>query len=348
MEPAQQKRSRNWCFTLNNPENDDIPRTWPSVKYVVWQKEKGEAGTSHLQGYVIWASARTLSAVKDTNGQAHWGIREKPHEAARRYCMKEDTRVSGPWELGAPDEEKMGQGKRNDLMDIKKVIDTGASLQYLAENHFPVMAKHSRWIKEYIALRGKNKRNWPTFTTVIWGPTGTGKTRTVMEKAGPHAYWLKKPGHGQTVFFDNYDGEEDVVIDEFYGWLPYDLLLRMCDRYPLLVDTKGGSCYFSPKRIWITSNVKPQEWYPRAWTPAMDRRIEEPLGKVIHMTDDDRLERLAEMGIRLGNQEDNEDIVGSKRVRTCTLHPPPLPTLATDEVLTLSEDESEEEEESEE
>jgi len=338
MEPAN-PRSRTWIFTINNPESDDLPRHWPSVKYVVWQKERGAAGTEHLQGYVVWAAQRTLSACKASNGQAHWEIRRGTHAQAKDYAMKEDTRLAGPWELGEHEEERMGRGKRNDLEDIKADVDAGMGLAELAQKHFSTMAKHSRWIKEYMTLTGKYKRSWPTYTTVFWGPTGTGKTRTMHALAGAKAYWMKKPGAGQTTFFDSYDGEEDVVIDEFYGWIPYDLLLRMCDRYPLLVDTKGGAVYFCPKRIWITSNARPQDWYPRAWTPAMQRRLEEPLGKVIHLGEDDRLERLADMGAaaRLGNQEDDVEIVsGSKRPRACSAHPPPVADL--DEDSSLSEE----------
>ena len=47
--------TKNWCFTINNPSAkesclfllDGIP-IWCS--YCVWQIEKGEEGTKHVQG----------------------------------------------------------------------------------------------------------------------------------------------------------------------------------------------------------------------------------------------------------------------------------------------------------
>ena len=36
-------------FTINNPEDAQLPRTWEGVQYAIWQVEKGEAGTVHLQ-----------------------------------------------------------------------------------------------------------------------------------------------------------------------------------------------------------------------------------------------------------------------------------------------------------
>ena len=68
-------------------------------------------------------------------------------------------------------------------------------------------------------------------------------------------------------------GHEVVIIDEFYGWLPFDLLLRVCDRYPLLVETKGGQTQFVAKVIVITSNSLPSNWYKSAYFPSLVRRV---------------------------------------------------------------------------
>ena len=67
-----------------------------------------------------------------------------------------------------------------------------------------------------------------------------------------------------------------VIIDEFYGWLPYCEMLRLLDRYPCQVETKGGSVNFAPKEIIVLSNKPPEEWYDHAkcpWEP-LERRIE--------------------------------------------------------------------------
>lgn len=44
-------------------------------------------------------------------------------------------------------------------------------------------------------------------------------------------------------------------MDDFYGWIKYDDLLKICDRYPYSVPIKGGYEIFVTKNIWITSNV---------------------------------------------------------------------------------------------
>jgi len=103
---------------------------------------------------------------------------------------------------------------------------------------------------------------------VIFGPTNSGKSHFCRE-ASPDAYWKTS----NTTWFDQYDGESDLVIDEFYGWLPYNQLLRMLDKYPMKVETKGGHVNFRPKRIYITSNQKPENWYKNFEFAPLRRRI---------------------------------------------------------------------------
>ena len=53
-------------------------------------------------------------------------------------------------------------------------------------------------------------------------------------------------------------------------------MLRLLDRYPCQVETKGGSINFAPKKIIILSNKAPEDWYDKnkcAWEP-LERRIE--------------------------------------------------------------------------
>jgi len=275
--------NRNWCFTINNPENNEIPEAWKEVaRYCVWQREKGAEGTEHLQGYVSLLTNKRLVGMKKLNATAHWEMRKGTHEQAKAYCTKEDTRVAGPWEFG---EAPVNQGKRNDLGEVKQLLDEGKTVMQVAETQFASVMRYQKNLCWYAANKTAKNRQWPTFTTVLWGEPGVGKTRRVMEEAGPDAYWMPKAMGGGTVFFDGYEGQEDVVIDEFYGWLPYDLLCRMLDRYPLLVDTKGSRTSFYPKRVWITSNKEPNLWYPKMpfEGSALQRRLTGELGVIIEV-----------------------------------------------------------------
>lgn len=95
----------------------------------------------------------------------------------------------------------------------------------------------------------------------------------------PDAYWKQR-----SQWWDCYE-HKHVVMDDFYGWLPFDTLLRICDRYPLLVETKGGQTKFNAEVLVITSNQRPQEWYPNVSNfDAFVRRVD----KVMHFVDVDR------------------------------------------------------------
>lgn len=278
---------KNWVFTINMPDEPCCePACWDvsKVQYCIWQLEVGEQGTWHYQGYVQLKQKKRLSTVKNQLCKhAHWEPRRGTHEQAKAYASKRETRASneegftGPWEVGEPVAER----QRSDLLGVKRMLDEGVPMKEVADKHFGSFVRYNSGFFKYQLLISERNRQWVTFTTVYWGPPGTGKTRRANHEAGKDAYWLPKP-NGNSVFFDGYDGQENVVIDEFFGWLPRSLMCSLCDRYPLMVNIKGGAVPFLAKRIWITSNIDPEEWWRIGLGP-MHRRLEGDLGSVINM-----------------------------------------------------------------
>jgi len=244
-------RARAWLFTINNPANNDLPRAFTNVRYCVWQREKGEAGTEHLQGYVAFTKALTMGQVKVLDSRAHWENRKGTENQAIAYCTKEETRVDGPWDYG----DKPTPGTRNDLIALKQTIEAGAPMKQIASEHFGAFMKYRNSIVSYKRLFSK-PRDFKTFVGVITGPTGCGKSR-LMEQTFPDAYW--KPNGNE--WFCDYDDHQVVIIDEFYGWLRYDFVLRLLDRYPLQCPTKGSSVNFRAKYVFFTSNSEIDSWY---------------------------------------------------------------------------------------
>ena len=260
-------QSVNWCFTINNPEDNDIPRTWPDVKYCIWQLEEGENATQHLQGYLVMQKRKRLGGMKQLNARAHWEVRRGTHAQAKEYCSKEESRLDGPWTIG----EEPAPGKRTDLEEVAGLIVEGATPRMLAQTHPVQFMRNYRGITA-LRMYLTRPRNYKTEVTVIWGPTGCGKSKWAMEKYGADAYW--KPPNSK--WWDGYEGQSVAIIDEFYGWLSWTEILRLCDRYPCQVETKGGSVQFTAKKIIFLSNQHPMEWYsnPRCEYPTLARRIE--------------------------------------------------------------------------
>lgn len=88
-----------------------------ALDYAVWQAEKGKEGTSHLQGSA--ALKPGLGQVRPKTARTYFkkqfekiwlGRILKSELASCRYCVKEETRVAGPWHYGkvptSPDDMK--------------------------------------------------------------------------------------------------------------------------------------------------------------------------------------------------------------------------------------------------
>lgn len=268
MPPQRVQRSKNWVFTLNNPVNYDLPERWrPYCSFAVWQLELSSSGTPHLQGYVRFFVKKRLQACKGICSQAHWEPRLGTHAEAKAYCQKEDTRVEGPWLYG----DDPSPGTRSDLAEVKKAIESGMSLRQIAKKHFKLCAKYFNFFSKYHMMCMKPRNARPEIY-IVFGTSGIGKTRAARE-AFPNAFWKPKNS-----WWDGYGFEPTVVFDEFYGWLPFDTLLRILDWYPLIVETKGSSCHFQSYRFVFTSNVHPRDWYPKLSDTRLDalkRRIGE-------------------------------------------------------------------------
>lgn len=247
-------QSKYWLLTVNNPTEPLTFQDEWGVEFAIWQLERGEAGTPHYQIYVAYKNRKKLVTVKNHFPTAHCETRRGSHQEAKTYCSKEDSRVEGPWEYGNDTGIPSGRGARTDLLAVKRALDEGASEESLWDDNFEQCCKYYRAFERYRAIKLNHSNEVPN-VIVIYGPTGTGKSHYCYEKY-PNAYWKFQ---GQ--WWDGYNGQRDVIIDEFYGWLPWSFLLRLLDHYPFRVETKGGSMTWMGKNIVLTSNSKPRDWY---------------------------------------------------------------------------------------
>lgn len=272
--------NRRWIFTLNNPQITGpellalFESSEHSVKHAVWQLERGKEGTPHFQGYMAFGKPVRMAGIKklmdNVFATSHLEVARGTPEQCKAYCTKEETREDGPWEYG--DMEKTGQGKRTDLLDVKRKLDEGASLLEVAETHFVSWVKHAKAFQEYKRLKA-TPRDHAMEVIVLFGPTGCGKTRYAKE-TWPDAYWKPK----NTRWFDGYEGQETCILDEMVsGWFMFNELLGLLDRYPFKGEIKNGYVEFVSKRIVITTNFPPKAWYnfnnPKLHFPALLRRL---------------------------------------------------------------------------
>ncbi len=66
------------------------------------------------------------------------------------------------------------------------------------------------------------------------------------------------------MWFDGYDGEKYLLFDDYRGELSMGYLLQVCDKYPLRVEKKGATVAAEWERVYFTSNLPVELWYPYA------------------------------------------------------------------------------------
>jgi len=300
--------SSYWCFTLNNPTLSDIigfsgdDEKWSShLIYIFAALEQGESGTSHYQGYLELNRHKDLAWIKRCLPRAHLEKRKGTARQALEYCMKDiasdvqatiatsttdnlldvilmqdDSENLPPYIIWHTKDTSSAcilaqvqkpKTRKEVLSEMKTMIEAGKSDRELADFDFSTFVACYRGLDRY-RLITSTARNHPTEVIVIQGPTGTGKTRWALEN-NPSAYWKQA-----SKWWCGYADHECVVMDEFYGWIPFNTLLRICDRYPTMVETKGGQVNFTAKRIVITTNWLPITWYHNAYFAAFVRRVD--------------------------------------------------------------------------
>lgn len=114
-----------WFFTLNNYKIDQIEQIEQLLKHeckwYVFQEEKGEEGTPHLQGTINLKNKQRLSQIKHINQNIHWEP-TKCVKASIEYCTKYKTRNGRIYSYGIdiPDEIEIIEpyGWQLEVMDI--------------------------------------------------------------------------------------------------------------------------------------------------------------------------------------------------------------------------------------
>lgn len=270
-------RARTWCFTENNEPEAFIDILQmesppPGVRYLCGQLERAETGHLHFQGYVELDKPQRISWLKaNLSPTAHFETRFGTRDEARNYCLKEDTRIDGPWEFGTWETQ---QGKRNDIKLLHEALKTGTPLVKISNDFHSLFLRYHKGIEKYISLNVTPRDPSNEVENIVFvGETGCGKTRLCQER-WPDAYW--KPS--QNKWFDGYCGQETIIFDDHNnGWLSWDQLMRVLDRYPCKVETKGGMVELQSKRHVFTSNYLPNVWYKsdkcQMHWPALKRRL---------------------------------------------------------------------------
>jgi len=255
-------------WTLNNWTEDELDALVAAgselheIQFLCFQKEVGENGTPHLQGYTRFKSKKTFDQVKEQLVErVHVEEAKGTEDQCIAYCTKTDTAVPGqtPYKFGTP---APGQGAR---MDIRKVIDTiiAHGEKKAWEEDPNVMVRLHRGIREAVLILGPKWVDGTKRKVIIhWGDAGSGKSRAFWNDLLPGTLYRKSAKGCGEQWWDGYNGEENVLVDEFSGQWDLEFWKRVCDESSVRGQTKGGWVDLKHTTICFTSNTDWRLWYP--------------------------------------------------------------------------------------
>jgi len=263
--------SRRYCLTIQGVTPDistfsTICTAVNEIKLAAWQHERGHTGgNDHIQLYVVLNKPVRATQVKTWFiNNPHVEKAHGTHEQCVDYVTKADTRVEGPFFF--PTESAVRDhcpGKRYDIVEAFNMVKEGKNELEIAETHPGVYARNIRAVQRYIFLKNSPRFREDIKCHVYYGAPGTGKSHSAWEDAlalvGGDVTKVYAKSAGD--WWDGYTGQDVVIFDDFYGSIRYSELLKVCDRYPLSVQIKGGFFAMCAHNFYFTSNTHPKDWY---------------------------------------------------------------------------------------
>lgn len=274
--------SKYWFITDNKPNLalwDEVKKDGEAGKnYIrgVWQLEKAPTTNRlHVQGYLVTTKKVRFEQLKKMMKMPHLHVQKARGSDAEctKYCTKEDTRhvfEDGTYyqvQFGAPQLGKAGTSEEANAFQAAK---EGKSMAYIAEKYTGAFARRYKGIQAIRAtLRPPRKEGDKIDGLFIFGPTGAGKTtyahkladRWIAEGKYNGKFMQQPKGN----WFDGYDGEQIMILNEMTGDREYDIsfptLLGMFDPYKMEVPYKGGFINLHVKVFIITTNVHMDQFY---------------------------------------------------------------------------------------
>jgi len=309
MENQHEKSKRpaarfNYRFTYNNYTEDGEYelKSWLKnfCKYACYGHEIAPTtGTPHLQGYFSLIKKQRINGLQKKLQLKKISLAilkaDASAEENKAYCMKEDPHNF--WEYG--NISLCGAGARTDLTEVTCRIKDGTDIETIAYDYSEEYVKYARGLRDLHSITKKRRiaEERDITVSVFYGASGTGKTKRAIEEC-------KKMGFGypficihpnaDTLWFNNYNGEKGLVIDDFYGWIKPAELYRFLDKNICQIPYKGGYMYAEWTHVWITSNCESTKWYSERVKARLDERA---LARRLHNIERYEIDMLDELNI---------------------------------------------------
>ena len=286
---------RNWCFTKNNPKEtdnqfDEYLKSLKHIRAFVFQRERGENGTEHFQGYAEFHRSMRFSTMRKFLAGAHIEHRKGTKQQAVDYCKKEETRIGKVYEYGDIIEER----ERTDIEKIIDLLNEGADDAEIRQA-FPVQfLKMKNAIEGYRqqVLTEQQEKNIRVLEVVyVHSKPDFYRSRRILEKLGlenvynvrfyDNRAWDKYQGQ-DIVLFDRYrsnaEYRSNADSDSYRSGFSFDTLLHYLNGLPISLPCRYNdktACY---TKVYIVSDITLDQQYadikhrePERWEQLSNR-----------------------------------------------------------------------------
>lgn len=293
-------QARKFLLTANNPTekgytHEEIKKKISSLKGLIYACMSDEVGaeehTPHTHLYVFYKNAKDIKTIKRLFPEAHIDVAKGTHSQNRDYVFK-----LGKWKdtekgtTSIPEsQEEMGelppdrQCCKPELGVLYELIKDGRS-------NFEILEEHPEYLKDItdiekarmILKQEEFKNAWRELEiTYIFGASGTGKSRYVMETYQyENVFRVTDYVHP----FDNYFAENVMMFEEFNSSLRIQDMLNYMDGYPIKLPARYSDKIGCFEKVFFTTNIPLAEQYPNVQreSPEIWKAFLRRINKVIY------------------------------------------------------------------
>lgn len=266
---SKDKQRQAWLLTINNPldkkitddENEErvfdhytikeiLVNNFSTLQYFAMADEIGEEGTPHTHLYIYCTSRVRFSMVKKYFPSAHIDEVKASVDANIAYIKKSgkwedtdkaETSVAGTFEEWG--DKPVQKGSNPAMAELFSLIKQGYSNSEILEINNDYILNIDKIDKVRTTLlieEFKNTRRLDLKVIYIYGETGMGKTRGILDEHGDGNVFrvsdYKNP-------FDHYSCQSVMVFDEFRSSLKISAMLQYMDIYPIELPARYANGY---------------------------------------------------------------------------------------------------------
>lgn len=272
------KQARNYMLTINNPgveySHTEIKKIFntkfKTARFCAMCDEIGECGTQHTHVVLSFDSAVRFSTVKKRFPTAHIesirnlqdSISYLKKEGKWKDTKKAETSIPGSYEEHG-ELPPANAGKNKLYENLYRMITeehlTNSEIIRINQDYIGMLDTMTRIRTTYLEDMYKSKRRTSLHCTYIFGDTGTGKSRGILDKHGDeNVYRVTDYSHP----FDHYEMQDVIVFEEFRSSLMIGDMLKYLDIYGITLPARYASKYACYNYVYFATNIPLEEQYP--------------------------------------------------------------------------------------